>query len=270
MDLQRVLAVAQRAATAGAAELMQRRGNAVVREKAPRDLVTDADLASQAAIRAIVEAELPEFLFVGEEDGASPETLQSLAQDDRPCWIVDPLDGTANFVHRLQNFAVSIALVHRGQALVGVVDDPVYEERFWAVRGGGAFTTRRRDPGAIRLRSSTCTQLDHALVACSFSPRVQRQSSEVRQFIEVLEQAQAVRRLGSAALNLCYVAAARLDAYWATAVKAWDVAAGVLIAEEAGATVTALDAQPLDIWNPRMLVSATEPLHQNLCRLLAV
>jgi myo-inositol-1(or 4)-monophosphatase len=254
------LYVAEQAARAGARELMARRGRPVVREKSPRDLVTDADTASQEAIREIVTRAFPEFAFVGEEDAVYRRPAVGQAADDQPCWVVDPLDGTANYVHRLQNFAVSIALVRRGQPIVGVVYDPVYDEWFTAIRGGGSKC------GDQPIQVSDCEQLEQALVAFSFSSNVRRDAPEVAQFLSVLEQAQAVRRLGSAALNMCYVAAGRLDGYWAPHVKPWDIAAGALIVQEAGGRLTGLGGSPFNVWDASCLTAATDPLHEQLDR----
>jgi myo-inositol-1(or 4)-monophosphatase len=252
------LRVAIDAAHAGANELMARCGNAVVREKSPRDLVTDADTASQEAIRTLVGRAFPEFNFIGEEDTAQRNGFAAPQQADRPCWVVDPLDGTANYVHRLQNFAVSIALIQNGRPVVGVVLDPVYEECFTVVRGQGS----RCDEAPIRV--SGCDEIEQALIAFSFSANVRRDSPEVAQFTALLERAQAVRRLGSAALNLCYVAAGRLDGYWAPNVKPWDIAAGALLVEEAGGILTGVSGRPFNVWTASCLAAATGSLHEQM------
>ena len=263
--MQRQLEVAIQAARRGADELMQRRLSRQVSEKSPRDLVTDADLASQTAIRQVLSQAFPSHAFVGEEQGAGepPAEIRGGQAGAPACWIVDPLDGTVNYVHGLAGFAVSIGLLAAGRLQVGVVYDPVADEMFTATAGGGARLN------GTALQSSRCDRLSDALLACSFPPGARRDAPEVRQFAVVLERAQSLRRLGSCALNLCYVAAGRLDGYWATSVKSWDVAAGVLIAREAGATVTAVDGSPLDIWNPRFAAAASEPLRRDLVDVLA-
>jgi myo-inositol-1(or 4)-monophosphatase len=258
------LKVAISAARAGAGELMSRRLSRSVREKAPKDLVTDADLASQAAIYAILRQAFPHDAFVGEEDGHTEPRPDVRAGDPASpgCWIVDPLDGTVNFVHRLQNFAVSIGYYFAGKMVVGVVYDPVYEELFHGVDGGGAFVNGQP------VRVSDCREISQSLVACSFRAGILQDSPEVARFARVLEQTQSLRRLGSCALNMCYVADGRLDAYWATNVSSWDSAAGTVVAREAGATITAYDGSPLDDWNPRFCLSATPELHQSLLQLM--
>ena len=264
MDKQH-LQTAITAARAGAAELMARRDDRVVREKAPKDLVTDADLASQKAIRTLLMDAFPRYAFVGEEEGETqppPAVLRGDA-DAPPCWVVDPLDGTVNYVHRLQSFAVSIGLFAGGKMRLGVVYDPVVDEIFTAIDGQGAMVNDRV------VRSSDCGSVDEALVACSFPAGVKSDAPEVTRFTRVLERCRSLRRLGSCALNMCYVADGRLDAYWATNVSAWDSAAGTVIAREAGSALTGCDGTALDDWNPRFCVSATDSLHQTMIALLA-
>lgn len=236
-------------------------------EKAPRDLVTEADLASERVIRSVVLGAFPDHGFIGEEDAASLSTSTGggpgLAGQPEYCWIVDPLDGTTNYVHGLRTFAVSVALARLGEVLAGVVLDPVMGECYSAAAGEGAYLN------GLRLRTSGCSQVGDALVAAGFSTGVPRGSIEVARFIEVLHACRAVRRLGSAALNLCYVAAGRLDAYFAASVKLWDIAAGMLLVREAGGVVTALDAGPVNLEQPQFAASATEELHCVLLQLLA-
>ncbi len=259
MDQQH-LDVAIAAARAGAVELMARRDNRTVSEKAPRDLVTDADVAAQRVIRGILESAYPGYAFVGEEQGENlpPDAVRQGAADAPPCWVVDPLDGTVNFVHRLQNFAVSIGLYAAGRMRMGVIFDPVYNELFTAVDGGPATCNGRL------MRPSGCQQLGEALVACSFPAGIDRHSPEISRFVNVLESCRSLRRLGSCALNMCYVADGRLDGYWATCVKSWDSAAGTVICRQAGATITAIDGGPLDDWEPQFAVAANERLNRCL------
>lgn len=252
------LQVAVRAARAGAAELMSRRSERTVREKADKDLVTDADLASQQAIRSLLMESFEGYAFVGEEEGENdpPASVLNGDPDAPPCWVVDPLDGTVNYVHRLQSFAVSIALYSGGKMTLGVIYDPVCDEMFTAIDGGEA-----RCNGEI-IQTSGCSEIREALVACSFPAGVQGNNPEVTRFVRVLEQCRSLRRLGSCALNMCYVAAGRLDAYWANSVSAWDSAAGTVIARQAGAQLTACDGTPLNDWKPKFCVSASPDLHQ--------
>jgi myo-inositol-1(or 4)-monophosphatase len=259
------LEVAVQAARAGAVELMARRDSRVVSEKSPKDLVTDADVAAQRAIRRVLETSFPGYAFVGEEQGETqpPDAVRRNDAGSPPCWIVDPLDGTVNFVHRLQNFAVSIGLYSSGKMRLGVIYDPVYEELFTAIDGGPATCNGRA------MKTSGCLQLDEALLACSFPAGIRRGSPEIDRFVNVLEECRSLRRLGSCALNMCYVADGRLDAYWATSVHCWDSAAGIVICRQAGATLSRYDGGQLDDWVPRFCVSANDELHKQLTPLLA-
>lgn len=245
------------AARAGASELARLQGRFTSREKGPKDLVTDADLASQRAIEGIVHSAFPDHAFVGEEGSVDAATGEGEYR-----WIVDPLDGTANFVHGLRPYAVSVALARGDELLVGVVYDPTHDECFSASRGGGAWCNGKR------LHVSDCRELHSAMMAASFTANVQRDSEEMRHFIEVSLECQSLRRLGSAALNLCYVAAGTLDAYWSTSVKSWDVAAGLLLVLEAGGVVTAADGTALQLDRPRLATAATAALHEKLVAVL--
>lgn len=246
------LDVARQAARAGGRELMSWQGRFAVREKGPADLVTEADLAAQTAIREVLLSAFPDHGFLGEEEGAS-----TVGRDGYR-WIVDPLDGTTNYVHGLAQFAVSIGLERSGKLLAGVVYDPSSDECFAAALGLGA------DVNGRPLRVSGVCELSQAMIAASFPPKVMRDSVVVAEFLTVMEQAQAVRRMGSSALNLSYVAAGRLDAYWAKDTKTWDVAAGWLLVTEAGGVLTGFDGGEPDLGRPRFVASATPSLHKEL------
>jgi myo-inositol-1(or 4)-monophosphatase len=250
------LAVCERAARAGGAALLQWVGRIEAQEKGPSDLVTQADLASQEAISAVLGTAFPRYQLVSEEGETRLDPAAEYA------WVVDPLDGTTNYVHQFTHYAVSIALVHRGRPVVGVVLDPVHNECFSAERGGGAYLNGRR------ITTSSVERLADTLAAASFAAKVQPDSPEVAQFVAALLQCQAVRRTGSAALNLCYVAAGRFDAFWALSTKAWDVAAGALLVEEAGGTITCYDGRPLELSRPHPLACATSALHERFQELL--
>jgi myo-inositol-1(or 4)-monophosphatase len=176
---------------------------------------------------------------------------------------VDPLDGTINYVHGLPAFAVSIALEAEGQLECGVVFDPMTDECFSAVSGGGAFLNGRP------IRVSECARMHDALVGVSFGHEVHPQGPEVRRFVASLMASQAVRRLGAAALNLAYVAAGRLDAYSACSAKIWDVAAGILLIQEAGGVVTSIEGGAFRLDRPDFASAATPSLHRELLEILA-
>lgn len=261
-----ILETAIRAALFGANELLSRRNSITVREKAPKDLVTDADLASQEVIFQILGNAFPQEPCVGEEQTAS-NTLNTENPElgyGIPCWIIDPLDGTVNYVHRLQSFCVSIARMENGELHTGVVFDPICDELYTAQKGKGAYISRGDGSRRRRLKTSNCKSLDKAMVACSFPAGVRRDAVEVAQFLSVLEACRTLRRLGSCALNLCYVAAGRLDGYWTQSVKPWDMAAGALIVQEAGGIVQRINGETLDVWAADFIATSTDALQTTL------
>lgn len=254
------LAVCEQAARLGGEVLRSWQGKFSVREKGKHDMVTEADLASQQAIREFLTRHFPDHDFLGEEDGDALIALQSPAKAYR--WIVDPLDGTANYVHGLPNYSVSIALEHEGEILCGVVFDPTSNECFAAAKGQGATLNGQR------IEVSRCQLMDEAMIAASFPPHVQRDSLEIKRFVEVLVRSRSIRRFGSAALNLCYVATGRLDAYWATSVKVWDIAAGMLILQEASGIITSLEGGQLQLAKPELIAASSPELLQTLVEVL--
>jgi len=260
------LAVCEQAARAGGAALQKWVNRVTAQEKGPKDMVTEADFASQQAIREVVLSAFPEHRFLGEErDEAQERAVAPTGRlgDGDYRWIVDPLDGTLNFIRSLPSYAVSVAVERGGELLVGVVFDPMLDECFTAAAGCGAFLNGKP------IRPSRCRSLPQALVAVSFSANVPRDSVEIRRFVEILQASQSMRRSGSAALNLCYVGCARLDAYFASSLYVWDVGAGVLVAREAGATVTSIMGHTFDLRRPDLAIAATADLHAELLQALA-
>ena len=257
------LAVCEQAARAGGAALLEWVERFTVREKGPSDPVTEADLASQEAVRRIVLGAFPDHDFLSEEE-APKETAAATSGGGEPRyrWIVDPLDGTTNYVHRIPEYAVSLALEKGGEVVAATVFNPVHGECYTAAKGRGAFLNGRR------LHASGVTDMGHAVVAASFPPRVKADSAVMVDFARIIVAAQSVRRTGSAALNLCYVAAGRFDAFWARDTMIWDVAAGWLIVCEAGGIMTAFDGGPFRLDRPHFIATATEPLHQELRSIL--
>jgi myo-inositol-1(or 4)-monophosphatase len=260
-DPRQFLSLCERAARLGAGILMEWRDKFTAREKGPKDLVTEADLASQVAIRKLLLETHPDHDFLGEEDASLGGRATERKSPFR--WIVDPLDGTANYVHRLQTFATSIGLEHDGQLITGTVFDPISDECYSAGLGLGAFLNGQP------IRVSDCQEISRALVAVSFRANVARGSQDVTRFIETMHACQSIRRLGSAALNCCYVAAGRLDGYFATSgIQAWDVAAGVLIITEAGGVLTGIDGGALNIEMPEMIAASSPRLHQQMLEVI--
>ena len=198
------------------------------------DLVTEVDQQCEALIVAGIEGARPEDEILAEEGGAHERADASWR------WIIDPLDGTVNYAHGFPRFCVSIGVEYRGERQVGVVYDPLLDECFYAVRGAGAYLGERP------LRVSKTPVLPEALVATGFAYDVHRSDTDnLKNFSLMLKAARGLRRDGSAALDLCYVAAGRLDAYWEFKLHPWDVAAGILIVEEAGGRVTSSSGSPV-------------------------
>lgn len=240
--------------------LISKLGKVEFREKGRSDLVTEADVASQETIQRILTARFPQYAFLGEESSGNEQA--AARSSDRPIWVVDPLDGTTNFVHRMPGFTISIALVHHRKVLLGVVYDPIQNVTYSAVAGRPAH--RNGQP----ITTSRCEVLAHALVCCSLRPGVRRSDPSIHQMLNVLEACQSLRRLGSAALNLCYLAEGCLDSYWADSVKCWDVAAGYLIAKQAGAVFSKCDGSEFDLWKPEFVGSSTKELHEQMVQCL--
>jgi myo-inositol-1(or 4)-monophosphatase len=211
--------------------------------KGPVDLVTDADVAAQRVIVGMLRESFPDHGIVAEE--SAPRAASTGYR-----WYVDPLDGTTNFAHRFPHFAVSIALAHDDEMLLGVVHDPMREEVFAAVRGGGATLN------GASIRVSQTGALGHALLGTGFPyDRQQRAGFYVQGLERFLTVSQGIRRGGSAALDLCYVASGRLDGFWEWALQPWDIAAGAIIVTEAGGTVTDFHGQPCLLGGQEILAS---------------
>lgn len=248
--------VAESAARLGGRILQEWRARFTAREKSPSNLVTEADLASQRAIVEFISARFPDHRLLGEEG------LQRDEGDSPFRWIIDPLDGTSNYVHGFPYYGVSVAVEFGGELLAGAVYDPNRDEMFTAARDAGAT----RNGEAIRV--STTTELSRALCMASLPMKASRRDPPVERFLRLLEAAQHVQRTGSAALNLCGVACGRIDAFWSISLMPWDMAAGVLLVREAGGRVTRTDERPFDVNVPDMLASNGTALHTALAGIL--
>ena len=202
-----------------------------VDRKGARDLVTEIDIACERMCRTVLAERFPEHDVLAEEQGAS---AAGAAASHR--WVFDPLDGTVNFAHGLPVYCASLALEVEGEAVAAAIFDPSRGELFTAERAGGAYLNGQA------LRVSETSRLIDALLVTGFPYDLQRDRGElVTIFDAFLAEAQAVRRLGSAALDLCYVAAGRFDGFWERRLWPWDVAAGALIVQEAGGRITTMD-----------------------------
>ena len=210
-------------------------GDLDIRKKGSIDLVTQVDVAVERMFREMVAERFPDHQVVAEELGGVEEVRAS------HCWVFDPLDGTTNYAHGLPIFCASLALEIDGRAEVAAIYDAPRRELFTATRGGGAYLN------GVPLAVSSVDRLIDALLVTGFSYGVHKQADElVALFAAFLQTAQAVRRLGSAALDLCYVAAGRFDGFWEQHLRPWDLSAGALIVEEAGGRVTGIDGAPFD------------------------
>jgi myo-inositol-1(or 4)-monophosphatase len=215
------------AARCGGEVLRERWGKVrTVDYKGGIDLVTDADTASEAALLGFLRERFPDAAILAEESGASGAAAAGLR------FYVDPLDGTTNYAHGVPHFAVNVAVADAGGLLAGATYDPLRDEMYLAARGGGAFL------GSDRLRCSGSADLRSALIVTGFPYDIhERHELPLRLFGAFLRRSRGVRRFGSAALDLAYVAAGRFDGFWELRLKPWDVAAGIVIAREAGAVV---------------------------------
>lgn len=252
------LEAAQEAARRGAAVLEEWRRRFQVREKARFDLVTEADLASQQTIREFLGRRYPAHGFIGEEDQLSHGRLRP---DAPPTWIVDPLDGTTNYVHDCPLYCVSIGLQAAGELVVGVVFDPARQEMFAAAKGLGAWL------GDRRIQTSQANRLEEALLATGFPPDLRGQERTLDWWRYFSLRTRSLRRTGSTALNLAYVAAGRFDGYWAFDNHVWDVAGGAVLIREAGGALSNIDGTPYDPYTPDALAS-NGPLHPVLLECL--
>lgn len=236
-------------------------GHVAIREKGPADLVTEADLASQELVRSMLAEIYPTHLLVGEED--SPERRADPARDPSRAefaWIVDPIDGTTNYAHGVPFYCISLALAHRGRLVVGVVYDPNQDECFTAAEGVGAFLNGKP------IHPSSVTDLEHALYATSFPAHVQKNDPDVQCFMELVGKTQSIRRTGSAALNLAYVAAGRFDVASAYKTKIWDYAAGTVLVQVAGGMILTWKGEPIPLADAPHLATATPQLAETLLR----
>ncbi len=230
-----------------------------VTNKGVIDLVTEADLAAERFIIERIQAHYPRHGILAEESGAT----HSVEGASEYKWIVDPLDGTTNYAHGYPCFCVSIALERAGEIIIGVIYDPLRDEMFAAERGMGATLNGRR------VRVSEVEELNRAMVCTGFPYDVRDRGDFARHFAHFIMHAQAIRRDGSAALDMAYVACGRFDGFFEEGLRPWDVAAGVLLIEEAGGRVSRYDGQPFDVYTPPILVS-NGLIHEEMMRVLAL
>jgi len=257
-ELQIYLDIATEAALAAGSVLRSYWGNLKqIEEKGrPGDLVTEADKAAEAAVLKILHRHVPDHSILAEESG------QLGHRENQYLWAIDPLDGTTNFAHQYPASTVSVGLMIDGVPQVGAIFDPFHQELFRAAKGQGA--TRDRHP----IRVSQATELSQSLLVSGFAyDRQKTADNNYAEFCYLTHLTQGVRRSGSASLDLAYVACGRLDGYWERGLSPWDVAAGVVLLEEAGGKVTAYDGSPFQINSGRILAS-NGAIHSSLSQAL--
>ena len=209
--------------------------------KGEYDLVTEADRSSERLVVERLRSHFPSHSIVAEEGGGHE------APNGDYRWYVDPLDGTTNFAHGFPMFNVTLALELKGEMIAGCIYDPIRDEMFSSERGSGAYLNHRR------IRVSKVPRVEESLVATGFPSRKRHQNVNVHFYYQMAMWSHGVRRAGSAALDLAYVASGRLDAFWEFGLNPWDMAAGVLLVAEAGGRVSDMHGQPANVRGPHLL-----------------
>ncbi|MEI9987669.1 MAG: inositol monophosphatase family protein [Aliidongia sp.] len=250
-----VMAAAARKAGRGLIRDFGEVENLQVSQKGPSDFVSTADLKAEKILRQELEKARPGYGFLMEESAP-------VAGDGKHRWIVDPLDGTLNFLHGIPHFCISVALERDGEIIAGVVYEPLRDEEYWAEKGGGAFVSDRR------LRVSGRRNLAEAVVATGIPFGAKKDNPVYPKMLNaVAAETAGIRRFGSAALDLAYVAAGKFDGFWEFALNPWDIAAGILLVREAGGYVTDFDGAH-DVMKSGNVFAANDHLHLPLGRLL--
>ncbi len=233
----------------------------ITRKSSAVDWVTQFDTAAEKIILERLQAAFPHHQIVAEESGDNHNNSAFI-------WYVDPLDGTTNFAHSFPVFCVSMALYQGKTPMVGVIYDPLRDECFYAAHGEGAYL--QSSGQTARLQVTGTAELVNSLLATGFPyDRHHSDHDNVAQAQAFLKQVQGLRRAGAAALDLAYVAAGRLDGYWEYKLSSWDIAAGVLLVQEAGGTVTEMDGQPFEIVPRPSMVVSNGRIHPQMLQILA-
>lgn len=223
-----------------------------VQHKGVIDLVTETDHASESFLIGEIQSQFPGSHILAEESGETSGSHEGL-------WHIDPLDGTVNYAHHIPVFCVSIAYALKGAVILGAVYDPLRDEMFTAERGKGAFLN------GGKIQASATTELQQSLLVTGFPYDTwDTELDNFKYFERLAKKTQGVRRLGSAALDACYVGAGRFDGFWEFALRPWDIAAAGLIAEEAGARVTAVDGKPEYMTPPHSILAAAPGVYEKI------
>ena len=254
-DLARYLDIATVAAQAGGKELQRYWGNLHandVQEKRPGDLVTEADKAAEKAVLTVLQRHLPDHAILAEESGMKGNW------DAEYLWAIDPLDGTTNYAHQYPCFAVSVGLLHKGIPIVGVVYNPIHNELYRAAKGLGATCNNL----PIHVSKTECLAKSILVTGFAYDRRT-TPDNNYAEFCWLTHKTQGVRRDGAASLDLAYVACGRIDGYWERGLSPWDIAAGIVIVQEAGGLVTAYNQSVFEVRSDRILAT-NGLLHQEL------
>ncbi len=231
--------------------------NLQVSSKGPGDFVTRADREAERIIKEELMTARPTYGWLGEETG------EEAGEDPTRRWIVDPLDGTTNFLHGLPHFAISIAAQREGEIVAGLIYNPVTDEMFWSEKGLGAFGNNKR------MRVSARSDLSESLIATGipFKGSSYRPANYMPELAAIMPHVAGIRRFGSAALDLAYVACGRFDAYWETGIKPWDIAAGFLMVKEAGGFIAPMKTgtDPIKDGN---IIATNAALHDKIVKML--
>jgi myo-inositol-1(or 4)-monophosphatase len=238
--------------------LLDKLGKITVSKKGDINLVTEADLASEKHIVEKIRSHYPKHSILAEESG---ESVALIDGDKRWKWIIDPLDGTTNYAHGYPCFCVTIALEHDGEIVIGVTYDPTRNETFSAEKGQGASLNNKS------VRVSDTEKLSEALIVTGFPYDIGQRDNFARHLTDFLLKSRGVRRDGSAAIDMAYVACGRFDGFWEEGLNPWDVAAGVLFIEEAGGRVSYYDDSPFSIYAPPICAS-NGLIHSEMLELL--
>lgn len=257
IDTQKLLSVAKEAALeAGEIQLAYFGKTKEISHKFNQfDLVTNADKLAEEKILSVIKGHFPDHGFLGEESGASNSTSEYV-------WVIDPIDGTTNYAHNFPHFAVSIGLLYQGRIFLGVVFDAFKNEMFWAAEGTGSFLN------ADSINVSRIDTINKSLLATGFP--VNRDcilEENLRYFTKFLYEAQAVRRPGSASLDMCYIACGRLDGFWELNLSPWDITAGACIIREAGGKVSNFATDEFDI-HVKNIIATNGLLHNKMSEII--
>lgn len=265
-DYQELLTCAVEAAKAASATLRLGYGKSfTISTKTNRhDLVTEYDKKAEEIIITTIKKKYPHHAFLGEEGGYHPGKSQGKSQEDPITWVIDPLDGTVNFAHGIPIFSVSIAACRGDTTYCGVVIHPLLDEVFTAGLGMGAYLNGNP------IHTSKTKDLNGAFLATGFPYNIQENPKAcIDQFGLIAKKGMPIRRLGSAALDLCYVASGRFDAYWEVTLQPWDLAAGQLIVQEAGGIVTNYQGIPRSYITTEEVLATNGPLHSQMVQILS-